>query len=99
MQWTWECFLQPIKAGEVTEEDLCQPEILSALANRGMLEARERDLVQVRALLAAGWKYELPDGDPEPMSWYWRAPPKRPGKLGRKYLSTNQAYNAMTRVA
>src|SRR5687767_553107 len=54
--------------------------------------------VQVSALLAAGWTFELPgDGDYEPWQWYWRAPPKRKGKPGRKYLSTNQAYRAMMR--
>lgn len=40
---------------------------------------------------------ELPDqNDPEPWQWYWRAP-KKPGyrKRGRKYLSTNQAFNAL----
>lgn len=99
MVWDWECFVQPIRAGEVTEADLCQPEILSALAHRTMLESRERDLVQVRALLAAGWRFELPSDDAEPMSWYWRAPPKRKGAKGRKYLSTNQAFNAMQKAS
>lgn len=27
------------------------------------VESRARDMVQVRALLAASWKYELPQGD------------------------------------
>lgn len=74
--------------------------LLAKLGEQTKLEARARDMVQVRALLAAGWKYELPEGhhDLEPMSWYWRSPPKRAGSRGRKYLSTNQAHSAMERA-
>jgi hypothetical protein len=98
MQWEWEHFLQPIKAGDVTFDEIADPEIMAAISHRHMLESRERDLVQVRALLSAGWKYELPEGhnDAEPMSWYWRAPPKRIGAKGRR---TNQAHNAMLKEA
>lgn len=63
---------------------------------------------QVTPLLLAGWTYEVPDSyrhnskdfwrQPQQMSFYWRAPSKRPGKPGRRYLSTNQAFNAMQRA-
>ena len=54
---------------------------------------------QANDLLAAGWRFELPDvSDPEVWQWYWRAPPKRAGGKGRKYLSTNQAWNALQRL-
>lgn len=71
-----------------------------------MLEVRANCMPQVDALIAAGWKFELPEivnrreGDParigtEPWQWYWRSPPKRKGSKGRKHWSTQQAYNAL----
>lgn len=61
-------------------------------------ESEKRHRVQVMALIAAGWTFELPAGnDPELMSWYWRRPPRRPGRKGRFFWSTNQAHNAMMR--
>lgn len=74
-----------------------------------MLEVRRNSLPQVDALLQAGWRYELPEVvnrkddkppsklDSEPWQWYWRSPPKRKGSKGRKYWSTQQAYNALLR--
>lgn len=66
------------------------------------LEQRERDMPQVNALLDAGWKFELPEivngwphRETEPMSWYWRSPPRCRGSKGRKYWSTQQAFNAL----
>ncbi len=73
------------------------------------LESRRAGAKQADALIDAGWKFELPEvvnHDPEnnhdwsgiesePWQWYWRSPPKRKGSKGRKYWSTNQAYNAM----
>lgn len=52
---------------------------------------------QALELWQAGWTSESERPDAQVMSWYWRAPSKRPGKQGRKYLSTNQAFNAMRR--
>jgi hypothetical protein len=84
---------------------------LSELAEQTKLEIRRNCMPQVDALLMAGWKYELPeianrkDGenftrmDTEPWQWYWRAPSKRAGGKGRRYLSTNQAFNALQREA
>lgn len=94
-----EAFLPRIE--NPTLEDMLDPVRFARLCEQTRRDARERDLVQVRVLLAAGWKYEIPDGydDAEPMSWYWRAPPKRANSRGRKYLSTNQAFNAMRRLA
>ena len=60
---------------------------------------------QALQLWQAGWtsEHEKPASDKfwsqvQVMSWYWRAPSKRLGKLGRKYLSTNQAFNAMRKA-
>lgn len=60
---------------------------------------------QAVPLMLAGWAIEQPDGhkhnskdfwrQPQAMSLYWRRPSRRPGKPGRRYLSTNQAYMAM----
>lgn len=63
-------------------------------------EWRKAAQPQVWALINAGWRFELPDSlDPEPWQWYWRRPPRRKGSQGRKYLSTQQAYNALMREA
>ena len=75
------------------------------------LEIRRNCMPQVDALIAAGWRYELPEivnrkditvqenrMDTEPWQWYWRSPPKRQGSKGRKYLSTQQAFNALNRL-
>lgn len=76
-------------------------------AKQVMLEIRANCMPQVDALLAADWKFELPeivnrkDGEThmgtEPWQWYWRAPAKRAGSKGRRYLSTQQAFNALQR--
>ena len=79
------------------------------MVQESILESRNAALPQVDALLQAGWRYELPeivnrkDDEPpsknftEPWQWYWRAPSKRKGRPGRRYLSTNQAFSALTR--
>lgn len=61
---------------------------------------------QCLALWQAGWTSEdiSPPkddsfwGQTQLMSLYWRAPSKRPSKPGRRYLSTNQAFNAMKKA-
>lgn len=80
---------------------------LSAMAS---FEARNsvgsHDMDQAMALWASGWTSEVPNPNnskdfwrqPQVMSFYWRAPSKRPGKPGRRYLSTNQAFNAMQKT-
>lgn len=58
----------------------------------------DRDRAQADALIMAGWRFELPAiDDPDIFQWYWRRPPRRRGSRGRKYWSTNQAYNALMR--
>jgi len=80
--------------------DVTKPEDLAVLMAWSQNCARNNTNAQVSALLLAGWKFELPgngDYEYEPWQWYWRAPPKRKGSKGRKYLSTNQAHNALQR--
>jgi hypothetical protein len=55
----------------------------------------EMDLGQAIELWMEGWTSEPQRPDADVMSWYWRRPSRRPGRPGRRYLSTNQAYNAM----
>jgi hypothetical protein len=70
---------------------LCE---LSAMACRDRMN--DRDMGLAAELWLKGWTSENPHGHPRDVfAWFWRRPPKRPGKLGRKYLSTQQAYNAM----
>lgn len=69
-----------------------------------MQRRSQRDFDQQAVpLMLAGWTSEVPNPtnrkDPwlqcQTMSLYWRAPSKRPGKPGRRYLSTQQAFNAL----
>ncbi len=87
--------------------------LLDLLAVAGREECDESEMGKAVELWLAGWTSELPASYNTPeaqeraktdpwsacavMSWYWRAPSKRPGKPGRRYLSTNQAFNAMKR--
>jgi hypothetical protein len=54
---------------------------------------------QVRALLAAGWRVEWPDHDLDTWQWAWRRPARRPGQPGRRFASTNQAFQSLCRDA
>lgn len=47
-------------------------------------------------LYAAGWTSETPhESQTEIMSWYWRRPPMGNRKTGRRFMSTDQAWNHM----
>lgn len=92
-------------------ENACGHETLFDLVVKAGFEQRNsvgsRDMDQAMDLWQAGWTSEdtmahliKPNefwSQTQVMSWYWRAPSKRPGKPGRRYLSTNQAWNAMQR--
>lgn len=80
------------------------------MVQNAIMEMRKHAATQVDALMAAGWKFELPEivnhnppkhdwshTSTEPWQWYWRSPPKRPNSKGRRYLSTQQAFNALSR--
>lgn len=85
--------------------------LLNLGAVAGREECDETALEQATELWLAGWTSELPESYRTPqaieaakvdawrkcavMSWYWRRPPRRQGKPGRFYWSTNQAYSAM----
>lgn len=62
-------------------------------------EMNERDFKQAATLWKAGWKAESHHEGEDIMSYYWRRPPKRKGKKGRLFLSTNQAHNALKKEA
>lgn len=75
-------------------------------AKEVMLQCRAHCMPQVDVLIAAGWKFELPeivnrkDGEPphmetEPWQWYWRRPARRKGSKGMKFWSTTMAFNAL----
>ncbi len=66
---------------------------LSARANReGM---NERDLSKALELWLAGWKSESVTKESDIFQWQWRRPPRMKNSLGMKFLSTDQAYNAL----
>jgi len=70
---------------------------LNEAARQSMLDSRKQAMPQVEARMAAGWTFEVPACGTEPWQWYWRRPSRRPGKPGRKFVSTNQAFNAVQR--
>lgn len=95
------------ESGElVTNDERYLPALLS-LGARADFERRSiRDFnEQAVPLMLAGWTSEVANptnskhfwSQVQTMSLYWRAPSKRAGKPGRRYLSTQQAYNAMMR--
>lgn len=76
-------------------------EMLDIAARKCFAESESRQMEKALELTAAGWTAETPNHTPHPftgsvqvMSWYWRRPSRRPGKPGRRYLSTDQAWNA-----
>lgn len=88
-----------IDASKFTADELVNdPEKLRLAAERARIECNRNCRYQVDALLAAGWRFELPDSlDPDPWSWYWRRQPRRKNSQGMFFWSTNQAYNALMR--
>jgi hypothetical protein len=70
-------------------------------------EANDAEMEKALELSAAGWtpeieKHHTPHpytGSVDVMSWYWRRPARRKGQKGRRYLSTNQAWNAYKKAA
>lgn len=69
--------------------ELCQEQVAR--------EIRRGCQGQVWGLIQAGWTFVAPDRDLEPWQWRWRRRPKRPGKPGRLYASTGQAWGALMR--
>ncbi len=95
--------------GFVTNDERKLPALfaLSCRAHRQRTDTREMQ-EQAIPLYMAGWTSEVPEcfknnsadfwRQCPVMSLYWRAPSKLPGKPGRRYLSTNQAYRAMMKA-
>lgn len=70
-------------------------EFLDLLAIAGMEERNTRDMDKAYELWFSGWTSEPQTPTSQVMSWYWRRPPRTKNRPGRRYLSTDQAYNAM----
>lgn len=91
------------RAGDwITNDERKLPALID-LWVRAQIERRNsvhgKDYHQALELWQAGWTSESVRPDSQVMSWYWRAPSRRPGKLGRKYLSTNQAHKALKKAS
>lgn len=91
-----------------TNDERRLPALFSLLCRAQFERANNADFEeQAVPLMMAGWTSEVPScyrnnnqsfwRQCPTMSLYWRAPSKRPGKPGRLYRSTSQAYNAMKR--
>lgn len=58
------------------------------------LYCTDRDKKQVDDLIVAGFRFEIPtECNAGLAQWYWRAPLTGRARKGRKFLSTNQAWN------
>lgn len=75
----------------------CDHEALRIEGEKLKQELNEHDFWLAAALWKAGWSAEPLREGMDIMSYYWRRPPKRKGKKGRLFLSTNQAHNALMR--
>lgn len=73
-------------------------EILSTADSQRRNGVNGRDYGQALELWQAGWSSETERPDMLVMAWRWRAPSKRPGRPGRRFLSTNQAWNALKKA-
>lgn len=83
----------------VTNDSRSLPALLALTSVAIRENSNTRDFQKATELWMAGWTSESPSKTQiDVMSWYWRAPSKRPGKPGRRYLSTNQAFSAMKRA-
>lgn len=90
------CVLNPQTFAHEVHDGL--PSLLELASRAGREEMNERDMGDALELWMAGWTSETPHkSQSDAMSWYWRRPPRRKGKPGRLYLSTQQAHNAMKR--
>jgi hypothetical protein len=87
-----------LRIENATQADVADPERFAAMCRQTRQGWTDNAMPQVRALLTAGWKYEIPEGDADPWQWAWRSPPKRTNSMGRRYASTNQAFNALQRL-
>ncbi len=93
-------------APKSTQSD-CAGRLLACLAVHSRMDMDDEDMKQALALTAVGWEVITPPPRATPprniwetlavMSWQWRRPSRRPGKPGRKYESTNQAFRALER--
>lgn len=85
--------------------------LLSLLACAGREERDARDMEKAIELWSHGWTSELPESYTTKeaieaaktdmwrrcavMSFYWRRPPRTKSRKGKRFLSTDQAYNAL----
>ena len=98
--------MKKLEYSPFNEDGTLDREMLEILSRQDHQERNAQDMEKALELSAAGWTAEIEKhhtphpftGSVDVMSWYWRAPSKRPGKKGRKYLSTNQAWNAYQRA-
>jgi hypothetical protein len=88
--WTIADAKSAYEAGDV-------PRFLRICTVVGMRAMEQSQQAEVRELISAGWMPELSDRDLMPFQWAWRRPTKRPGKPGRRFASTGQAYGALQR--
>ncbi|MEM6911068.1 MAG: hypothetical protein AAF555_05740 [Verrucomicrobiota bacterium] len=89
----WRSALQEALEEDGMDAPLCQ------FCRRAFAEQSEMAaLEQAMDLWGAGWTSEDPmPTQNEVWQWYWRRPPRGKRKKGKRFLSTNQAWNALQR--
>lgn len=77
-------------------------ELLEIGARAEHKKQNDEEMEKALELSAAGWTPEIEHHTPHPftgsvdvMSWYWRRPSRKKGQKGRRFFSTNQAWNAL----
>lgn len=94
-------FVSPNKkySPEEIDEIIRDPYRFAGLIEQQRKRSADEAMPQVRALLKAGWQFEIVhENAAEPWQWAFRSPSKRKGKPGRRYASTQQAYNALLKT-
>ena len=83
-----------------TAEELMDPANLAIAAKHQQKLWNHKCMPQVRALMQAGWQFEVVhECAADPWQWAWRRPPRRAGSKGMRFASTEQAYNALMRAS
>lgn len=92
-------FRMPAKpTPEEIDAILADPAKRAAMSRQEQQKWADEAMPKVRALMAAGWQFEVVhECCAEPWQWAWRRPPRRKGSLGMRFAGTNQAYNALMR--
>ena len=90
-----DCIRDPDTFRCITQDGKCS--LLDLGAKAQLEQCDENAMEQAIELWLNGWTSHPVTKTSMVMSWYWRRPAKPPRKVGRLFLSTNQAWMALRR--